>query len=82
MACGKPVVATRNGGSESIITSHEYGLLCEPANPQDLSNTIIAGLSKRWDNNAISNYASSNYRWDLVVALKTKKVYEEVFKEH
>jgi teichuronic acid biosynthesis glycosyltransferase TuaC len=80
MACGKPVVATRNGGSESIIISHKYGLLCEPANPQDLSNTIIAGLSKRWDNNAISNYASLNYRWDLV-ALKTKKVYEEVFKE-
>ena len=80
MACGKPVVATRNGGSESIITSDEYGLLCEPANPQDLSNKIIAGLSKRWDNNAISNYASLNYRWDFV-ALKTQKVYEEVFME-
>jgi teichuronic acid biosynthesis glycosyltransferase TuaC len=81
MACGKPVVATRNGGSESIITSDEYGLLCEPANPQDLSNKIIAGLSKRWDNNAISNYASSNYRWDFV-ALETKNLYEEVLKEH
>jgi len=80
MACGKPVVATRNGGSESIITSDKYGLLCEPSNPQDLSNKIIVGLSKRWDNNAISNYASLNYRWDFV-ALKTQKVYEEVFME-
>ena len=80
MACGKPVVATRNGGSESIIISDKYGLLCEPANPQDLSNTIIAGLSKRWDNNAIYDYAFSNYRWDFV-ALKTKKVYKDILKE-
>ena len=79
MACGKPVVATRNGGSESIITSDKYGLLCEPANPQDLSEKIIEGLSKRWDNNAIYSYASSNYRWDLV-AQKTKNVYEEIFR--
>ncbi len=79
MACGKPVVATINGGSESIITSDKYGLLCEPANPQDLSEKIIEGLSKRWDNNVIYSYASSNYRWDFV-AQKTKNVYEEILR--
>ena len=38
MGCGKPVVATYNGGSEEIITSEDYGLLCEPKNSNQLAS--------------------------------------------
>ena len=80
LACGRPVVATKNGGSESIITSDECGMLCEPANPQDLSNKIIEALEKKWDNNIIFEYAASNYDWDFI-AQKTKQIYIEVSEE-
>ena len=43
MACGKPVVATRNGGSEEVITSDDYGLLVEPGDPDDLAEKILVG---------------------------------------
>lgn len=80
MACGKPVIATRNGGSECVITSDDYGLLCESANSKDLSNKIIVGLNKKWDSNKIYNYVFSNYGWDLV-ACETIKVFEDVLKK-
>jgi teichuronic acid biosynthesis glycosyltransferase TuaC len=47
MACRKPVVATYNGGSEEIITSEEYGLLCQPANPKELAEKILLALDKK-----------------------------------
>ena len=49
MACGKPVVSTYNGGSEEIITSEDYGLLCNPANPNDLAKKIEIALDKNWN---------------------------------
>lgn len=49
MACGKPVVATRNGGSEEIITSEDCGFLVDPANSKDLAEKILEALDLRWD---------------------------------
>lgn len=39
MACGKPVIATRCGGPEFIVTS-ETGLLVEPGNPLALAQAM------------------------------------------
>ncbi len=58
MACGKPVVATRNGGSEEIITSEEHGLLCEPGSPRDLREKIETALNKNWEKDKIVEYAT------------------------
>nr|WP_321497972.1 glycosyltransferase family 4 protein [uncultured Methanolobus sp.] len=58
MACGKPVVATYNGGSEEIIKSENHGLLCEPANVIDLQKVILQALSKDWDSRTIIKYSS------------------------
>jgi glycosyltransferase involved in cell wall biosynthesis len=57
MACGKPVVATYNGGSEEIITSEDYGFLVEPANPKDLAEKILIALEKEWADEKIRKYA-------------------------
>jgi len=75
MACGKPVVATRNGGSEEIVTSNDYGMLCEPSNPKQLADKIIGALGKNWNPEIISNFASQ-YRWDYI-ANKLLSVYNE-----
>ncbi len=63
MACGKPVVATRNGGSEDIITSDNIGLLCHPGDPVDLGQKILLALDKEWDEDLIRNTAYA-YNWD------------------
>ena len=76
MACGKPVVATYNGGSEEIITSDDYGLLCEPANPKDLAEKILIALDKGWDREKIRKYAE-RFRWENI-AKEILEVYEEV----
>lgn len=65
MACGKPVVATRNGGSEEIITSEEYGLLVEPGNSNDLARKIQMALNREWDLDAIRCY-TERYTWNNV----------------
>ncbi|MDW8035216.1 MAG: glycosyltransferase [Candidatus Korarchaeum sp.] len=67
MACGKLVVATRNGGSEEVVVSEDHGLLCEPGDPDDLSEKLISALSKEWDPDAIKSYALS-FSWENVAS--------------
>lgn len=78
LGCGKPVVATRNGGSEDIITSIDVGLLADPANPEDLSEKILIALDREWDSEKILAYAE-RYTW-ANVAKEIVDVYEEVLK--
>ncbi|MEM2604119.1 MAG: glycosyltransferase, partial [Candidatus Korarchaeum sp.] len=76
MACGKPVVATKNGGSEEIIVSEDYGLLCEPGDPDGLAERIAIALSRGWDPDTIRSYALS-FSWENVVK-RVVDVYREV----
>lgn len=80
MACGKPVVTTRNGGSEEIITSEDYGLLCEPANPQDLAEKILTALNKEWNREKIRKYAEQ-FDWKNI-AKQIFKVYEDILSKY
>lgn len=66
MACGKPVVATVNGGSEEIVTSDDVGILVEPGEAGVLADGIAAGLRRSWDTAAITSYAAG-YRWDTTI---------------
>lgn len=65
LACGKPVVATRNGGSEEVITSEEYGLLVKPADPGDLAEKILMALDREWDREKIFAYAEQ-FTWESI----------------
>lgn len=78
MACETPLVATKNGGSETIITSKEYGLLVEPKNPKMLAKKILIGLKKDWDYDTIHDYAQ-NYSWDNISS-KIIEIYENFLK--
>jgi glycosyltransferase involved in cell wall biosynthesis len=66
MACGKPVVATRNGGSEEIIKSGNLGYLCEKENSFDLAEKIEKALNKKWNHKKIIKY-SKKYTWEKAV---------------
>ncbi len=76
LACGKPVVATRNGGSEEVINSENYGLLVNPADPEGLASNILIALDREWDQEKILTYAK-RYSWENI-ARDTVSVYEQV----
>ena len=76
LACGRPVVATRNGGSEEVVISDDYGLLVEPADPEDLADKILAALDREWDREKILAYAE-RYTWENI-AKEIMGVYEQV----
>lgn len=66
MACGKPVIATCNGGMEEIINC-ENGVLVEPASERELCEKILLLLE------------SEEMRSDIgEKARETKKEYEKL----
>ncbi len=76
LGCGKPFVGTRVGGVPEVITSDEYGLLVEPADPDDLAEKILAGLDQEWDREAILGYAEQ-FTWKRI-AEEILGVYEQI----
>ena len=76
MGCGKPFVGTKVGGIPEIITSEEYGLLCESGNPKELAGKILIALEKEWDHEKIIKYAE-DFTWGNL-AKKIADIYEKV----
>ncbi|USH00450.1 glycosyltransferase family 4 protein [Thermococcus argininiproducens] len=79
LAVSTPVVATVNGGSEEIITSEDYGLLCPSRDPKCLAEKILIALNKEWNREKIRNYVE-NFTWENI-AKKTSEVYLECINE-
>jgi glycosyltransferase involved in cell wall biosynthesis len=76
LGCGKPFVGTRVGGVPEVITSDEYGLLVDPADPEDLAEKILVALDREWNREAILRYAE-RYTWENI-AKEIMGVYEQV----
>ena len=76
LACGKPVVSARNRGSEEVVISDKYGLLVDPADPEDLAEKILVALDREWDRDAILEYAQ-RYTWENI-AKKIMGVYTQI----
>lgn len=73
MSCGKPVIATYNGGSEEIVVNPKLGALIPPKNPRLLSIAINTALDTKWDSNFIQKYAQ-NFEWN--------KICNQIFKKY
>lgn len=80
MACGLPVIATRCGGPEEIITE-ETGVLIEKENPQELADAIrsLAGNLGSYNRKAIRNYVLDKYSQDCFTA-SLSELYQELLR--
>jgi len=78
MSCGLPVIATRCGGPEEIIT-HETGVLVEKENPDELARAIVSVSDNlgSYDRDLIRRYALEKYGREAFVAEITR-IYQEV----
>jgi glycosyltransferase involved in cell wall biosynthesis len=79
MACGKPIIATYNGGSEEIITSTDYGLLCKPEDSIGLCENIMLALNTKWNGMKIIKYAR-NFTWNEI-AYSIMKIYKNLLNQ-
>lgn len=77
LASGTPVVATRCGGPEDIVTD-EVGELVEPGDPVALADALaaVAGSRQRFPAHALRRYALSRFAWDGI-AQRVRAVYDE-----
>ncbi len=69
MACGKPVVATRCGGPEDIVTP-ETGILVPPGDYKALAEALQEVLSdqRRFDAQQIRRQAVAKYAYDSIAS--------------
>ena len=78
-ACGKPVVATKNDGSKKVVTSEDYGLLCEVGVSEDLGNKVDQGLKKDWERKKIIKYSEGFRQREISESLV--EVYQKILKK-
>jgi L-malate glycosyltransferase len=78
MACGIPVVATRCGGPEDIITA-ATGILIEKDNPEALAGAIIkiSESPNSFNNIVIRKYVADNFSEGIFVE-KVTNLYKEL----
>lgn len=82
MACGKPVIATRCGGPEFVVTP-ETGFLVDVANPVELAGAMDKFISDRvmFDPNLIRRSIVGRFGEDVFLR-NISAIYEEIWKEN
>ncbi|MCS6821044.1 MAG: glycosyltransferase family 4 protein [Microscillaceae bacterium] len=83
LACGVPVVATLNGGAESVINHNEHGYLSPVSDIQELAKNMILMIQNRqkFYSQALRNYFLQRFA-SFAVCQQIISVYEEVAHKH
>jgi teichuronic acid biosynthesis glycosyltransferase TuaC len=76
MACGIPVIASANVGSNEVLCP-ACGELYNVGDAKDLASTITHNINKQWDHKGIRKYAELHYSWEGVVN-QLINLYEEL----
>jgi glycosyltransferase involved in cell wall biosynthesis len=78
MACGKPVIAVKNGGPDDFVKDFN-GVLIEPENVDELAKAMCTMIDNRAKYNAeiISEYINQNYS-SVSIADKLNNIYSTV----
>ena len=65
LGCGKPFIGTKVGGVPEIISSEDYGLLCDSGDEKALAENILRALDKDWNTEKILSYAEE-FSWENI----------------
>ena len=78
MACGKPVLTTRCGGPEEIVSS-DVGIIIPPNDVDSLTNALDYMLDNyhEFDSEIIAKFAADNFSYD-VVGRRLDFIYREI----
>ena len=76
MACGVPVIASTNIGSQEVIC-RGCGLLYPVGDDESLARSILAGIDCHWDHKSIRKYAELHYSWNTI-ANQLMNIYGEL----
>ncbi|OQY27193.1 MAG: hypothetical protein B6244_11305 [Candidatus Cloacimonetes bacterium 4572_55] len=79
MSCGLPVVATRSGGPESIITNESVGILCDSNDLDGLSTAMKKVYSSNYDPISIRNFVIDNFS-EAAIMKKYDSIYNMVLR--
>jgi len=84
MACEAPVVATKTGGVPEVLADNVNGLLVEPGNPKELSDSMVKLLSDRATARQFGvngrQCVHRKFTWEMT-AKKLREIYLEVLAE-
>lgn len=82
LALGKPVIATKCGGPESIITP-DVGFLVENGSIEQFTNAMLALYEnkEKYKGQTIRNYCLQQFSEDAVIN-KLSRIYQQVLDEH
>ncbi len=78
LGCGKPFIGTKVGGVPEIISSDDYGFLCNLSDEKALAENILKALDIEWDSEKIVEY-SKQFSWENICK-NIIQIYEEVLK--
>lgn len=73
MSCGLPVVATRSGGPESIITDERLGILCQ-TDATSLAEAMLRVMRKKHDGDFIRSFTVEHFS-SRTIAEKLTTIY-------
>ena len=80
LACGVPVISTKNSGAEDIIKEQVNGMTIEPFSSNDIKKKIIYFIDNK---NLLGKYSdkalesSKNFTWEIY-SKKLIKIYEDI----
>jgi glycosyltransferase involved in cell wall biosynthesis len=80
LSAGRPIVATRVGGIEEVVTSDAVGIVVPSEDPASLCQALGTALVRNWDITAIRREAMS-HSWDDTVR-QCNQVWREAVNEH
>jgi glycosyltransferase involved in cell wall biosynthesis len=75
LASGRPVVASRVGGTPELVSDPRYGLLVPPGDAPALATALEEALARPWDPDALRARAVE-FGWPQIVA-RVRAVYAE-----
>jgi glycosyltransferase involved in cell wall biosynthesis len=80
MACGKPVIAVKNGGPDDFVKNFN-GILIEPENVDELSKAMCDMLNNRLKYNpqVISEFINQNFSSQAITE-QLEKIYTNILK--